>query len=97
VIRNGIDAIDRNNGEIFVSLRQGNGYARIRIKDNGRGVPKKDWKNVFRPGFSTKRAGWGLGLSLAQRIIEEIHDGKLFIVESSSVTGTIFELTIPSQ
>ena len=97
VIRNGIDAIDRNNGEIFVSLRQGNGYARIRIKDNGRGVPKKDWKNVFRPGFSTKRAGWGLGLSLAQRIIEEIHDGKLFIVESSSVTGTIFELTVPSQ
>ena len=97
VIRNGIDGIDRNNGEIFVSLRQGNGYARIRIKDNGRGVPKKDWKNVFRPGFSTKRAGWGLGLSLAQRIIEEIHDGKLFIVESSSVTGTIFELTIPSQ
>ena len=97
VIRNGIDAIDRNNGEIFVSLRQGNGYARIRIKDNGRGVPKKDWKNVFRPGFSTKRAGWGLGLSLAQRIIEEIHDGKLFIVESNSVTGTIFELTIPSQ
>ena len=97
VIRNGIDAIDRNNGEIFVSLRQGNGYARIRIKDNGRGVPKKDWKNVFRPGFSTKRAGWGLGRSLAQRIIEEIHDGNLFIVESSSVTGTIFELTIPSQ
>ena len=97
VIRNGIDAIDRNNGEIFVSLRQGNGYARIRIKDNGRGVPKKDWKNVFRPGFSTKSAGWGLGLSLAQRIIEEIHDGKLFIVESNSVTGTIFELTIPSQ
>jgi len=97
VIRNGIDAIDRNNGEIFVSLRQGNGYARIRIKDNGRGVPKKDWKNVFRPGFSTKCAGWGLGLSLAQRIIEEIHDGKLFIVESSSITGTIFELTIPSQ
>ena len=97
VIRNGIDAIDRNNGEIFMSLRQGNGYARIRIKDNGRGVPKKDWKNVFRPGFSTKSAGWGLGLSLAQRIIEEIHDGKLFIVESSSITGTIFELTIPSQ
>ena len=69
----------------------------MRIKDNGRGVPKKDWKNVFRPGFSTKCAGWGLGLSLAQRIIEEIHGGKLFIVESSSITGTIFELTIPSQ
>ena len=47
--------------------------------------------------FRTKSAGWGLGLSLAKRIIEEIHDGKLFIVESSSITGTIFELTIPSQ
>ena len=97
VIRNGIDAIDRDNGEINVSLRMGDDHVRIRIKDNGRGVPKKDWKNVFRPGFSTKQAGWGLGLSLAQRIIVEIHHGKLIIVKSSSVTGTIFELTIPSQ
>jgi signal transduction histidine kinase len=97
VVRNGIDAIDRDNGEINVSLRMGDDHVRIRIKDNGRGVPKKDWKNVFRPGFSTKQAGWGLGLSLAQRIIEEIHHGKLIIVKSSSVTGTIFELIIPSQ
>ena len=97
VIRNGIDAIDRDNGEINVSLRMGDDHVRIRIKDNGRGVPKKDWKNVFRPGFSTKQAGWGLGLSLAQRIIVEIHHGKLIIVKSSSVTGTIFELIIPSQ
>ena len=97
VVRNGIDAIDRENGKIHITLRKEGNQARIRIKDNGRGVPKKDWKNVFRPGFSTKQAGWGLGLSLAQRIIEEIHHGKLFIVESSSATGTVFELTIPSQ
>ena len=97
VIRNGIDAIDRENGKIHITLRKEGNQARIRIKDNGRGVPKKDWKNVFRPGFSTKQAGWGLGLSLAQRIIEEIHHGKLFIVESSSATGTVFELTIHSQ
>ena len=68
---------------------------KIRISDNGCGIPKKDWKNIFRPGFSTKQSGWGLGLSLCQRIINEVHKGEIYIKESSVETGTIFEINIP--
>ena len=56
--------------------------------------PKKDWKNIFRPGFSTKKAGWGLGLSLSSRIIEDIHGGQLKVYESSDEVGTILEIRL---
>ena len=94
IIRNGIDAIDREDGQVKISLRKQKHKIKIRIQDNGKGIPKKDWKNIFRPGFSTKQAGWGLGLSLASRIIEEIHSGKLRIKESSINVGTIFEISL---
>ena len=67
---------------------------KIRIKDNGKGIPKKDWKNIFRPGFSTKKAGWGLGLSLANRIIEDIHKGNLRVLSSTINKGTIIEIIL---
>ena len=57
IIRNGIDAIERNNGIVSISLRKFDNDIKIRIQDNGRGIPKKDWKNIFRPGFSTNKAG----------------------------------------
>ena len=65
---------------------------KIKIKDNGKGIPKKDWKNIFRPGFSTKTAGWGLGLSLASRIIEDIHKGTIIVTDSSK-DGTTIKIT----
>ena len=68
---------------------------KIRISDSGCGIPKKDWKNIFRPGFSTKKSGWGLGLSLCQRIINEVHKGEIYIKESSENAGTVFEINIP--
>ena len=77
LIRNGIDAIDRKDGKVKVSLRDESNTIVIQIQDNGKGIPKKDWKNIFRPGFSTKKSGWGLGLSLCQRIINEVVGGKV--------------------
>ena len=94
IIRNGIDAIDRDDGKVSVTLREKKDGIKIRIIDNGKGIPKKDWKNIFRPGFSTKHAGWGLGLSLSIRIVEEIHGGKLQVLNSSKELGTTLEISL---
>ena len=95
LIRNGIDSIDKDNGQIEVALKQDSNYIKIHISDNGCGIPKKDWKNIFRPGFSTKKSGWGLGLSLCQRIVNDVHVGKICVLESKLNVGTTFEITIP--
>ena len=94
IIRNGIDAIERVDGMISISLKKDIDGIKIRIEDNGKGIPKKDWKNIFRPGFSTKQTGWGLGLSLSSRIVEEIHGGSLKVISSSFDTGTIIEISL---
>jgi len=94
IIKNSIDSIDQKRGKISISLRKELNEIKIRIKDNGKGIPKKDWKNIFRPGFSTKKAGWGLGLSLANRIIEDIHKGNLRVLNSSINKGTIIEIIL---
>ena len=94
IIRNGIDAIERVDGMISISLKKDVDGIKIRIEDNGKGIPKKDWKNIFRPGFSTKQTGWGLGLSLSSRSVEEIHGGSLKVISSSFDTGTIIEISL---
>ena len=97
LIRNSIDCIDDESGLIRISMSQEEYKVKIRISDNGCGVPKKDWKNIFRPGFSTKKSGWGLGLSLCQRIINEVHNGEIYILDSNLNSGTVFEINIPSD
>ena len=94
LIRNGIDAINKENGKIEVALKQDVHYVKIHITDNGCGIPKKDWKNIFRPGFTTKNSGWGLGLSLCERIIKDVHGGKVSVLASSISEGTTFEIAI---
>ncbi len=94
LIRNGIDAINKENGKIEVALKQDVHYVKIHIADNGCGIPKKDWKNIFRPGFTTKNSGWGLGLSLCERIINDVHGGKVSVLASSISEGTTFEIAI---
>ena len=96
LIRNSIDSISGEAGLIRLSMSQDQNNVKIRISDNGCGVPKKDWKNIFRPGFSTKKSGWGLGLSLCQRIINEVHKGDIYVLESRINSGTVFEINIPS-
>ena len=94
LIRNGIDAINKENGKIEVALKQDVHYIKLHITDNGCGIPKKDWKNIFRPGFTTKNSGWGLGLSLCERIINDVHGGKVSVLASSISEGTTFEIAI---
>ena len=94
LIRNSIDAIDQEDGEVLISLKKEIKRIIILIKDNGRGIPKKDWRNIFRPGFSTKKAGWGLGLSLSKRIVEDIHKGQLQVLSSSRELGTIIQILL---
>ena len=92
LIKNSIDAI-RGKGVIRVVLNWSNN-ARIVIYDTGSGIPKKLQKKVFNPGETTKKRGWGLGLSLAKRIVEQYHEGSLILKESSS-EGTTFEIQLP--
>ena len=94
VIRNGIDSIKKENGKVELSLIDAEKFALIHIKDNGVGILKKDWKNIFRPGFSTKKIGWGLGLSLVKRIIHDIHAGQIKILSSNPNEGTVFEIRL---
>ncbi len=95
IIKNAIDAIDHDKGKIEIKNIKGNNTIYITISDNGRGIPYKDRKNVFRPGFSSKSKGWGMGLSLVKRIIEDIHAGKIEVKESSKTEGTTIQISIP--
>lgn len=92
LIKNSIDAI-RGEGSITIDLNWEND-AKIIIRDSGNGIPKKLQKAIFNPGVTTKKRGWGLGLSLAKRIVEQYHGGKLSLLESSE-KGTTFEIQLP--
>lgn len=95
LIKNGIDAIDKLEGYIEIWTSEDSSNVFIYIKDNGKGISRKDRKNIFRPGFSTKERGWGLGLSLTQRIINEIHNGDVSVIESTLGEGTTFQIRLP--
>jgi len=94
IIKNGIDSIKNEKGKIIINVLNNNQYALIHIIDNGVGIDKKDWKNIFRPGFSTKNRGWGLGLSLVNRIIKEIHHGQIKVIQSKKDSGSTFEIRL---
>lgn len=93
LIRNALDAMD-GEGEISAQVYEENNMVAIDIADTGHGIPSSKHKTVFQPGYSTKRRGWGLGLSLAKRIIEDYHDGKIFVKNSSTEKGTIFAIRL---
>ena len=83
IIKNAVDAIGMGTGKVIVNISR-NELEKIQIDfvDSGKGISRKNWKNIFRPGFSTKKRGWGLGLSLTHRIINELHYGKVWVVRS---------------
>ena len=95
IIKNAIDAINQDQGKIEIESTKENYNIFITISDNGKGIPRKDRKNVFRPGFSSKAKGWGMGLSLVKRIIEDIHSGKIEVKETSKTEGTTIQISIP--
>jgi signal transduction histidine kinase len=84
-----------NKGELIVTLHRTPEWAHIDIKDTGKGIHPKQLKTIFQPGFSTKKRGWGLGLSLVKRIVTEYHKGKVFVLESQQDVGSIFRISIP--
>ncbi len=95
LVRNAIDAIEGGEGRIDVRLESTDKLVQIDVSDTGKGIPAQKLNSIFRPGFSTKKRGWGLGLSLAKRIIEDYHNGRIFVAESVVNEGTIFRITLP--
>ncbi|MBN2031135.1 HAMP domain-containing histidine kinase [bacterium] len=96
IMKNGLDAIDKKKGLIEVKLGPivDNKKIFIEIKDNGKGIGGSNKKKIFKPGYSTKKRGWGLGLNLAKRIIEEYHRGKLYLKETKVGEGTIMRIEL---
>jgi len=93
LVKNAIDAMD-GKGKITLSIIQNQQHVFVLIKDTGKGIPKNLQQKIFSPGFSTKKRGWGLGLSLAKRIIEDYHNGKIVVVKSELGKGTTFKITL---
>lgn len=93
--KNAIEAIEKKQGTISVNLSKINNKMIVLFSDTGKGMTSSVKRQAFTPGFSTKKRGWGIGLSLSKRIIEEYHKGKLFIKESTPKKGTSFYLEIP--
>ena len=91
--KNAVDAME-GKGTITLTLMDEEHRVVIEVKDTGKGIRKKDVKNVFTPGFTTKKRGWGLGLSLARRIVEEYHKGNIFVKQSEVGKGTTFRIEL---
>lgn len=94
LLRNALDAM-QGQGTIAAKVFEENNFLNIEISDTGKGIPSKLFKSVFKPGFTTKKRGWGLGLSLAKRIIENYHSGKIYIKNSKPNEGTTFAILLP--
>ncbi|MCY7409739.1 MAG: HAMP domain-containing histidine kinase [Chitinophagales bacterium] len=95
LLKNALDAIG-GEGSIEISLSKQGSKAIVEIKDSGKGIAAGKFNAIFRPGYSTKKRGWGLGLSLAKRIINEFHKGKIFVKESAIGKGTTFRIVLNS-
>lgn len=91
--KNAVDAME-GEGRITISVGTSMGRKTIDVADTGKGIRKKDITNVFRPGFTTKKRGWGLGLSLAKRIVEEYHHGRIYVKSSEVGVGTTFRIEL---
>jgi len=95
--KNAVDAMGGKLGSITLRLEETDKRAIVEVSDTGKGIKKKDLRNVFRPGFTTKDRGWGLGLSLAKRIVEEYHHGKIYVKSSEVGKGTTFRIELRKE
>lgn len=93
LVKNALDAL-QGHGEVSVTIGEDSKYVWVDVSDTGKGIPKSKWKRIFEPGYTTKTRGWGLGLSLSRRIVEEYHKGKIAVVESELGKGTTFRVTL---
>ncbi len=96
LIKNAVDAME-GSGSIDVATSAEGNRACVTVTDTGKGIPRKNHKTVFNPGFTTKKRGWGLGLALAKRIVEQYHRGRIFVAWSEPSRGTTFRIELPLQ
>lgn len=96
LIKNALDAIEGTTGKIEISVKEFKKRVELEVTDSGKGIEMKRRKDIFRPGYSTKKRGWGLGLSLSKRIIEGYHGGKIFVKSSMPGEGTTFKIILNS-
>lgn len=96
LLKNALDAIETREGTIEIKAFERDGRNYVDVRDTGKGIDRRQWKNVFRPGYSTKKRGWGLGLSLAKRIVEDYHGGTLTLEHSRLGYGTTFRILLPA-
>ncbi|MEF3695289.1 MAG: HAMP domain-containing sensor histidine kinase [Candidatus Cloacimonadota bacterium] len=100
LIKNCVDAMTGKGGSIIITASRKDPWVYIHIRDEGKGIPRSQWKKIFEPGITSKTRGWGLGLSLAKRIVEEYHHGHIRVLESSAGEGSTFEIklhTLPKK
>lgn len=93
LVKNAIDAM-KGKGTVTIAIKKNSRYVHILVSDTGKGIPKKNFQRIFRPGFTTKKRGWGLGLSLTKRIIEDYHEGKIKVKDSEKGKGTTFQISL---
>ena len=91
--KNAIDAME-SKGSITISVSKEPSLCVIEVADTGKGIPAGRWETIFLPGYTTKSRGWGLGLSLAKRIVEEYHKGRIFVKSSDPANGTVFRIEL---
>lgn len=92
LVKNAIDAM-KGRGKLALTIREDGNFVKIKVSDTGKGIPKKQFRKVFEPGFTTKKRGWGLGLSLTKRIVEDYHKGKIKVSESEIGKGTTMQIS----
>ncbi|MBQ0095919.1 MAG: HAMP domain-containing histidine kinase [Bacteroidaceae bacterium] len=92
--KNAVDAMD-GKGTLKITLKEEKSVVAIEVSDTGKGIAKNTWKSVFDPGYTTKQRGWGLGLSLARRIVSDYHKGRIFVLHSELGKGTTFRVELP--
>ena len=95
LLKNAVESMQGRGGEVKLQVGRFGKALVIDVADSGLGISRSEWRNVFRPGYTTKSRGWGLGLSLSRRIIEDIHLGRIFILESKARKGTVIRLQLP--
>jgi len=95
LMKNALDAMDLPGGKIEFKVSKTSRYVVLDVTDSGKGIDMRHKKDIFRPGYSTKKRGWGLGLSLSRRIIENYHKGKLYVLHSEQGKGTTFRIKLP--
>jgi signal transduction histidine kinase len=87
----------KGRGQLAVVIEQDAKFVKIKVTDSGKGIPKNQFKSVFEPGFTTKKRGWGLGLSLTKRIVEEYHKGKIKVLHSEIDKGTTMQVVFKKE